>query len=109
MTKLQGNEVRFVVKALHTFLEYSEFQQLFDTYQTIFLSHIKKDWPALVSSNTKPLTKLPLLDWPGKDKLDLSADNIYVFSNNKPTSQELLVWLHNNKPALHKVHGENIT
>lgn len=109
MTKLQWNEVRFVVKALHSFLEYSEFQQFFDTYQTLFLSHIKKDRPLLIHTTSEKTAKIPLLEWPWKEKLDLDKKNIYVFSNNKPTSQELLVRLHNHKPALHKVHWENIT
>jgi len=50
MTKLQGNEVRFVVKMLHSFLDYSEFQQLFDMYQTVFLSQMKNDWPKLMTN-----------------------------------------------------------
>ncbi len=37
-TKLYGDEVHFLVKKLHTYLDYSEFQQLFDMYNTVFLS-----------------------------------------------------------------------
>lgn len=77
-------------------------------YQTIFLSHIKHDWPALIKSNEsfqKPL----IADRPGKDKLQYTNKNIYLFSNNKQMSQEVLVRLHSHKPEKHKVHGENIT
>lgn len=107
-TKLQGDEVHFVVRALHSFLDYSEFQQLFDMYQSIFLSHTKKDRPILLST-TVSHNMLTVEDWPGKEKLSYNAKNIYVFSNNKQTSQELLVWLHHHKPEKHRVHGENIT
>jgi|GEM_PF-6188461 len=47
--------------------------------------------------------------WPGKEKISYEKNNIYIFSNNKQMSQEVLVWLHHHKPAKHKVHGENIT
>lgn len=49
-TRLYGQEIHFLVKTVDVFLEYSEFQQLFSLNQTMFLSAIKKDRPALITS-----------------------------------------------------------
>lgn len=47
-TKLYGEEVHFLVRKLHTYLDYSEFQQLFDMHHTVFLSGQKKDWKPIL-------------------------------------------------------------
>lgn len=100
--------MHFVVRALHSFLDYSEFQALFDMYQTVFLSNIKHDRPALIKESAA-FKKPTILNWAGKEKIEYDHKNIYVFSNNKQMSQEVLVRLHGHKPEKHKVHGENIT
>ncbi len=107
-TKIYGEEVHFLVRKLDAFLDYSEFQDLFSIFQTSFLSIIKKDRPAILTSSTE---KLPTLihQRPGKEHITYEWKNIYIFSNNKQVSQEALVWLHTNSPKQYKVHGENIT
>ena len=107
-TRLYGQEIHFLVKTVDVFLEYSEFQQLFSLNQTMFLSAIKKDRPALITSWSSLQHPL-IVERPGKEKLAFNEKNIYVFSNNKQISEQLLIWLHSHKPSHYKVHGENIT
>lgn len=107
-TKLYGEEVRFVLKPLHSYLDYSEFEQLFSGFPTTFLSNYKKELPPLLK-DSEPLELPAIHARPGKEKLTYDENNIYIFNNNKATSQELLVRLHEHKPSEYKVHGENIT
>ena len=96
------------MKPLHSYLDYSEFEQLFTGYPTTFLSAYKKELPVLITNPT-PL-ELPIIhSRPGKQHLSYEGKNIYIFNNNKVTSQQLLVRLHEHKPTHYKVHGENIT